>query len=169
MKRVIAFTALALATGLAFAQAQPTGERAERAAQWRAEAEARFAQADKDGDGKLDKVEARDMERISRHFDRLDANADGKLDKDELRQAHRKHRGGRRMAQGHEAFLRGLWVGMDDDKDGLVSRAELGDKAPKLAENFEAIDANRDGKLSRGEMTDFRDRKRAERRAQAGG
>jgi len=43
----------------------------------------------------------------------------------------------------------------DLDRDGYLSRAEAQNAAPHLAINFDAIDANRDGKLSAQEIRSF--------------
>lgn len=157
MKRTLIFTALALASGLALAQTD--GDRQARHAEWRAKAEARFAEADKDKDGRLDKVEAQAAfgDRFVARFDRMDRDKDGELTPEEMREARKGMRHGRHhRGHGYQAYFRGLWQGMDDDGDGLISRAELGNKAPKLAENFDVIDGDKDGKLSREEMRDWR-------------
>jgi Ca2+-binding EF-hand superfamily protein len=52
----------------------------------------RIKAADKDGDGALSKVEAADLPRLEKHFDRLDANKDGKLTRDEMHAAMQKNR-----------------------------------------------------------------------------
>lgn len=174
MRKTLIFTALALASGLVLAQQPPAadarGDREAMRAEWRAKADARFAEADKDGDGQLDRIEVQGgFERLARHFDRIDANSDGELSRDELKAMHGKMRqhgrkGGRRMG-----YMQGLIKGMDDDGNGAISRAELGDKAPKLAENFASIDSNGDGELSREEMREHRKARRAERQeAKAG-
>ena len=175
MNRTLIFTALALATGLALAQAPaPAGgeTREARVAEMRARMDARFAEADKDGNGRIEKAEAEAVgERFARRFERMDANKDGAVDREEMtaavRHAHERRRGARHAMQGHRAFMRGLWIGLDDDKDGLVSRAELGDKMPRWSDKFEAMDANRDGKLSQGEVGDYRRAMRAGKRGQA--
>lgn len=171
MRKTLLFTALALASGLVMAQqSAPTDARGEREAQraeWRAKADARFAEADKDGDGTLDRIEVQGMnERLARNFERVDADADGELTRDELRAMHAKmakmrHHG--RKGAGRMGYMQGLIKGMDDDGNGAISRAELGDKAPKLAENFATIDADGDGELSREEMREFGKARRAAR------
>lgn len=163
-------TALVLASG--FALAQPTeSEREARRAEWQAKAEARFAEADTDRDGRLDRVEAQAFgERFNKNFDRIDANRDGEIDKAEIAQARQQMRKGRHGMGAGRAYQRGLFKGMDDDGDGAISRAELGSKVPRWSDNFATLDANRDGKLSREELRDAR-RAAHERRkaAQAGG
>lgn len=147
--------ALVLASGSALANPADADHDARRA-EWQAKADARFAEADKDRDGRIDRVEAQAFgERFGKNFDRMDANTDGEIDKQEIAQARRHMRDGQRGHRGmhsHMAFQRGLVKGMDDDGDGAVSRAELGNKVPKWSENFAAIDADADGKLSREEL-----------------
>lgn len=152
MFKILFCTTLVLATGIAFAQdAGP--ERGARHAQMQAKAEARFAAADKDGNGRIDRTEAQAVgERMAKNFDRMDANSDGSLDKAELA-AVRRHMGraGQRMKT-MMAYQRGLFVGMDDNADGAVTAAELGSKHKRWSEDFDIIDANRDGKLTAEEL-----------------
>jgi hypothetical protein len=44
------------------------------------------------------------------------------------------------------------WKKNDADGDGAVSRAEAEKNAPRLAKNFDQIDANSDGKITPEEM-----------------
>ena len=139
-------TALVLASGLALAQTG-TADHEARRAEWQAKADARFAEADKDADGRIDRVEAQAFgERFNKNFDRMDANKDGELDRQELAQARQHARNGRHGGRGHGAFLHGLIKGMDDDGDGAIDRAELGNKMPKWSENFATIDADANGR-----------------------
>ncbi len=162
-------TALVLASGFALAKSGDADREARRA-EWQAKAEARFAEADKDRDGRLDRVEAQAFgERFNNHFDRIDANADGEIDKQEIAQARQHARKGRHGMRAGMAYQRGLFKGMDDDGDGAISRAELGDKVPRWSENFATIDANSDGKLSREELHAARRAAHAQRQAQREG
>lgn len=161
-------TALVLASGLAFAQ-DAGADREARRAEWQARAEARFAEADKDRDGRLDRVEAQAYgERMVRHFDRIDANRDGELERGELAAARRhamQGKGRQRMRTMH-AYQGGLFKGMDDDGNGAISRAELGDKVPRWAEAFATIDADGNGELAAEELKAYRQEMRAKHRAE---
>jgi Ca2+-binding EF-hand superfamily protein len=57
-------------------------------------AEAAFKKADKDGDGTLDKTEAKAMsKKVAKHFDEIDADKDGTVTLDEIHtymKAHKK-------------------------------------------------------------------------------
>jgi Ca2+-binding EF-hand superfamily protein len=83
--------ALTLAGGSlsAFAQAPaPAQKTPEQKREARAEWEARFKAADKNGDGGLSKAEleaSMDFRSISRNFDAMDTNKDGKVTRDEYR------------------------------------------------------------------------------------
>lgn len=161
-------TALVLASGLAFAQ-DAGADREARRAEWQAKAEARFAEADKDRDGRLDKVEAQAFgDRLVRNFDRIDANRDGEIERSEMADARRHAAQGKRhqRMRSMHAYQRGLFKGMDDDGNGAISRAELGDKVPRWAENFAVIDADANGEISADELKAHRQKMRAEHRAQ---
>ncbi|MGB2817109.1 MAG: EF-hand domain-containing protein [Burkholderiaceae bacterium] len=98
-----------------------------------------MSQFDTNKDGKLSKDEA------IAWFDRLDTNKDGFLSQDELAAARAQFAGRR----------------MDADGNGLVSREEA-KNFPMLAQNFDAIDANKDGQLSRDEMRAYHEAHRGE-------
>jgi Ca2+-binding EF-hand superfamily protein len=129
------------------APADESARRAEREAQ----AEARFQQADRNRDGKLspEEMEAARAARRAERFAKMDRNRDGGLSREDLRQAREERRGqrGHRRERKH-AKLQALVT----DGDHALSRAELGDKAPHLAQRFDTIDANHDGRLTREEM-----------------
>ena len=94
---------------------------------------------DKDGDGRISREEAAGAPRLTQSFDRIDANGDGFLTRDELRAAH-------------AAMRRAHWARIDSDGDGRISRAEAQAGAPRLAQNFDAIDADHDGFVTRDEL-----------------
>ncbi len=102
----------------------------------------RFKQADTNGDGMISRDEAKALPMIAKHFDEIDANHDGQITADELRAFHQKMHGnhaGKRFQK------------LDTDGDGRISRAEA-QAAPKLAEHFDAIDANKDGYITPDEL-----------------
>ena len=49
----------------------------------------------------------------------------------------------------------------DTNGDGMISKAEAS-AMPRLAKNFEAIDANKDGQVTADEMRAFHEKRRAE-------
>jgi hypothetical protein len=132
MKTILIIALGLAATGTAavtFAQtaAQPAGDR-----------QARHAKLDTNGDGVIDRSEAAKAPKFAEHFDKLDANKDGRITADERPQrGMRDGKGGRgdRMAQ------------LDTNKDGVIDRSEAA-KAPKFAEHFDKLDANRDGRIT---------------------
>lgn len=143
---------LLLLSGMALAQ--PVEPASATHVERQAEAKARFAKADADGSGTLDKAEATVLgPRVAEHFDRIDRNGDGQLAQDELRKAARRAmQHGKLQAAVRRAYMKGLFQGLDDDRDGALTRGEIGDKAPKLAERFTQIDQNNDGKITRDEL-----------------
>jgi Ca2+-binding EF-hand superfamily protein len=97
---------------------------------------------DQNGDGMISRDEAAAHPRLARSFDRLDANKDGVLSRDELR-------------AGHHSGQHGRHASLDTNGDGLISRDEA-KSAPRLAERFDAIDADKDGTLTRSELAAWR-------------
>jgi hypothetical protein len=95
-----------------------------------------FTLLDTDKDGKVSKDE------LTAHFDRVDANKDGYLTPDELR-----------SAWAGRGFQRGPRLDMDGD--GMISQEEA-KGSPRLSANFAAIDANKDGRLTRDEIHAWR-------------
>ena len=85
-----------------------------RREEMRAEAEARFKAADKNGDNLLSKDEVTaGMPRLARNFDLLDTNKDGELSPEELAAARHHMAGGR--GKGHGGF------GPDQPTDGSAA------------------------------------------------
>ena len=143
----IGITTSLLALSLAVAAEGPARGRGERGAE-------AFARADSNRDGRLSQAEferAR-SQRLAEQFQKLDANHDGGLSQDEMRQGLRQ-RHDMRSARRHEMIaMRDKLRALDANGDHELSRAEIGDKAPKLAEHFRDFDINNDGRLSRDEL-----------------
>jgi Ca2+-binding EF-hand superfamily protein len=149
MKKILLATAGLLAASLAVAQttAPRKGERAARGAE-------AFAASDSNRDGKLSlaEFERARSERIAEQFRRMDGNGDGSLTQEEMRQSMRAHRS-QRAAHRHERMAqRERLRGLDANGDQALTRAEIGDQAPRLAEHFNEIDLDRDGRLTRNEI-----------------
>ena len=138
----------ATATVALAAGAAPGEAHGERMQQRGERADEMFSQTDSNHDGKLSQSEwqAARLREATDKFRKLDANRDGNLSREELQAAREEH-----MAQ-HGERMREKLMALDTDGDQQVSRAELGDKLPRLAEHFDRLDANGDGKLSQDEL-----------------
>jgi hypothetical protein len=95
---------------------------------------ARHAKVDANGDGVIDRTEAAAHPRLAERFDQLDRNKDGRIGPEE-----RPQRGGRGGRGGGMAAL-------DTNGDGAIDRSEAA-KAPRLAERFDQLDRNKDGRI----------------------
>ena len=110
-----------------------------------------FKAADKDGDGRISRAEAdASLPRIAKNFDALDTNKDGFLTKDELRAGHGK--------SGHGGKMHDAMKAADKDGDGKFSREEANASMPRLAKDFDAIDTNKDGFVTRDELRAFHEK-----------
>jgi len=101
---------------------------------------------DANKDGFVTREEAKDYPMLSAQFDAADANKDGKLDGAEMN-AHREAMHGQMRAHGEER-----WKAADTDGDAAISRDEAKVAMPRLAAEFDRLDANADGKVTRDEM-----------------
>jgi Ca2+-binding EF-hand superfamily protein len=104
---------------------------------------------DANGDGMISREEAKAYPRLAAGFDTWDTNVDGQLDATEM-QAHREAMHGEMRAKAHEH-----WTEADKDGSGGLSRAEAEASMPRMAADFDAIDANKDGQVTHDEMHAF--------------
>ncbi|MEY2952080.1 MAG: hypothetical protein RLZZ401_167 [Pseudomonadota bacterium] len=96
MKKILAFAALGIAVGAAFAQpVQPGGASPDPAHKVQPRAAERFKRLDSNSDGAINREEAATRPRLKENFDLIDTNKDGKLTPDELRAFARQHQGPR--------------------------------------------------------------------------
>ena len=151
MKRsILLFTGLLLAAPvLAQTAAPPAREGGHE--RWQQRADQKFGEADSNHDGSISQSEWQSarLREANEFFKRLDSNHDGKLVRAEMEAARGERMGkrGERMGR-HGEQLRAL----DTDGDQMLSKAEIGNNMPRLAADFDRLDANRDGKLSREEI-----------------
>src|SRR5512138_1592263 len=139
MKYVAILAALGLGSAVLLANADAFAQAPERHGAFME----RLKAADKNADGMLSRDEAASLPRLLQNFDAIDANKDGFITFEELRAFHQAHHGG----HGRHGGLKAL----DKDGDGRISRDEAA-AAPRLAQNFDKIDADHDGFLTREEL-----------------
>ena len=101
---------------------------------------------DADGDGFVTREEAKAHPRLEAQFDAVDADKDGRLDATEMK-AHRVA-----MRAGMRERAEERWKTADTDGDGALSREEAQASMPRMAERFDKMDANSDGRIERSEM-----------------
>lgn len=119
-----------------------------------AKAEAAFAASDRNGDGRLSYAEWQEARtrRLAEQFRKLDLNRDGALTQDEMRQAHQQRKQMRASHRQGGQAMREKMRALDRNGDRAFSRSELGTAVPKLSNDFDRIDSNRDGLLTREEI-----------------
>lgn len=160
-KTLAAAIVLSLFATAAIAQtAQPRQERPAR------------ANIDANGDGVIDRAEAAKFPRLAERFDQLDKNGDGKLDASERPRRGEHGKRGRGHGEGRHGRGHGGPERLDTNGDGRLSREEVAaapagrDGKNRLLENFDAIDANRDGHITRAELRAWHEAQRPQREAQ---
>ena len=109
----------------------------------------RFA-VDVNQDGIITREEAAAMPRLADEFDDIDLNKDGQLDAEEMAQ-HRE-----KMHEQMRVRAEERWAAADTDGNGSISRAEAEATKSFMAQNFDRLDANSDGQLTREEMAQHR-------------
>lgn len=109
--------------------------------------ESHFAKLDANGDGFIDKTEARG--RLAEHFDDIDTNHDGHLDRGELKAAWAARRGMKGDKPGKGGDKAGHMAMLDTDHDGKVSWAEF---SAGIKAHFDQVDINHDGYLDATEL-----------------
>ena len=115
----------------------------------------KLAKLDADKDGAISRTEAKGT-RLADKFNTLDRDADGKLTRDELGAMRHGKRGESHGAGEHRevkdpaARAAKLLEKRDADNNGALSLAEL--EGSRMAGKFAAIDANKDGSLTKDEL-----------------
>lgn len=113
-------------------------------------AQERLKAADKNADGLISREEAQaSLPRLYENFDAIDANKDGNISLAEMQAARLAHRAGGPRGEG--------WKKWDVNGDGQLSRDEVAN-APRLSQEFTAIDTNNDGYLTIEELQAARGR-----------
>jgi Ca2+-binding EF-hand superfamily protein len=151
MKKLALFTFGLLVTSAAFAQQPGPGKAGAGNGDRRAEL---FAASDINHDGKLSQAEWQQAQvrELSKRFEKLDINHDGLLTQEEMREARKEQREMRAERKDMVRARRDQIKALDSNGDKQLSRAEIGDKMPRLTENFTIIDLNNDGQLSKDEL-----------------
>ena len=134
---------------IASTTAQADDQRIERQDRPDREMRERMQHADRDGDKQLSKEEAKSMPHLDKHFDALDKNADGQVSKDEMR-AEKKSKKDKREQRAADKYKHA-----DENHDGQISRDEAKTGMPRIAKDFDTIDANKDGNASKDEINSF--------------
>ncbi len=119
--------------------------------------EEHFRKADTNNDGSLTREEAKAMPRVAKNFDAIDTDKSGTVTLVEI-QATMKKMAKEIHEQGKERF-----TAADKDNDGSLTREEA--KAmPRVAQNFDAIDADKSGTVTEKEIHDYMKAHRQEHR-----
>jgi Ca2+-binding EF-hand superfamily protein len=113
-----------------------------------------IARLDANGDGRIGRGEiaghGRFADEFAAKFDAIDANHDGYLVRSETEAWHARMRP-QRMAERARRFDE-RFAAADLNRDGKLSKVEVSEKMPRLQQRFAWMDGNRDGFLSREEL-----------------
>jgi len=110
----------------------------------------RIVKADTDGDGRISRTEAGSLRFINEKFADIDANRDGYIVRSELTKYHERMRPQRDAERAKRAEAR--FAEADLNKDGKLSRVEVSEKMPRLEKAFAFMDEDRDGFLTRADL-----------------
>lgn len=146
----------------ALAAAAPAGGRAGKLLQ----------KIDSDSNGMISRAEAAAAPELAAGFDLIDANHDGQITPDELR-AWNRGRGTRAWSGGKsgKSGKNGLdeqFTRADGNADGRLGREEAAAQLRRVAQHFDAIDADHDGFVSREELRAYLQARRDARERQSG-
>ena len=113
-----------------------------------------IARMDANGDGRIAREEIagndKHQEGLAAKFAEIDGNHDGYLVRSELTAYHARMRPQREAE--HARRFDEHFVTADLNRDGKLSRVEVSEKMPRLAQGFAWMDENHDGFLSREEL-----------------
>lgn len=114
----------------------------------------KFAQVDANHDGAISRDEAAAAPRLSAAFDQIDADRDGRILPAELKAYAKTHRG-EGKADGKAGKPGKNFDKLDLNHDGVITRDEVAGN-PKAMKRFEAADADRDGRVTPDEARALR-------------
>jgi Ca2+-binding EF-hand superfamily protein len=121
-----------------------------------------WLEADRDADGALSRSEAARIPRLAAAFDAIDRDGDARLSADEVR-AWRKARTTATRRPRNGGALEDTRQRADRNGDGYLVMDEVEERLPRLVARFEAIDTDRDGRLSGEEWRQWFAARRAAR------
>lgn len=110
----------------------------------------RIVKADADGDGRISRTESATLPWVGDKFADIDANRDGYIVRSELTKYHERMRPQREAEHAKRAEER--FAAADLNKDGKLSRVEVSEKMPRLEKSFAFMDEDRDGFLTRDDL-----------------
>ena len=112
--------------------------------------QATFDSIDRNADRRISRTEAATLPWLATSFDQIDKNRDGYLVRSELR-AHHEQVAQQRKAE-HAQRAQERFAAADLNRDGKLSRVEVSEKMPRLAKSFAFLDEDRDGYLTRADL-----------------